>query len=212
LVQIDCLEESQMRQNPRRRVAEKDARGRGGAVSKESDAKREEKGEEFRTGNRRNARPRKARVLKSEDTAEEFPDRESENVRPVEQKAARQVSTWRTPSAKNEESMVSDPILETIPENSSVVYRELEIKGKKRRGGSRRRTNSDEDAPDCARVDALKDKENLEEKNGIDVDNGAAVVSNPIFETILENSGVECAELEIMGKMKRGGAREGGGI
>jgi hypothetical protein len=210
LVQIDCHEESQMRQNSRRRAAEKDAQGRGGKVSKESEAKCEEKGEELRTGNRRNARPRKARVLKSEDTAEEFPDRESENVRPVEQKAARQVSTPRTRSAKNEESVVSDPILETIPENSGVVCRELEIKGKS--GSRRRRRNLDEDAPDCARVDALKDKENLEEKNRIDVDNGAAVVSNPIFETIPENSGVECGELEITGKMKRGGARQGGGI
>ncbi|KAE8022573.1 hypothetical protein FH972_008363 [Carpinus fangiana] len=174
LVQIDCHEESQLRRNPRRRAAEKDARGRGGTVSKESEAKCEEKGEELRTGNRRKARPRKARVLKSEDTAEEFPDRESENVRPVEQKAVRQVSTRRTRSAKNEESVVSDSILETIPENFGVVCRELEIMGKKKRGGSRRR-NLDEDAPNCARVDALKDKENLEEKNRIDVDNGAAV-------------------------------------
>ena len=86
-------------------------------------------------------------------------------MRPVEQKAARQVSTRRTRSAKNEESVVSDPILETIPENSGVECRELEIKGKKTRGGSRRRRNLDEDAPDCARVDALKYKENLEEKN-----------------------------------------------
>ncbi|KAE8022574.1 hypothetical protein FH972_008364 [Carpinus fangiana] len=207
LVQIDGHEESQLRRNPRRRAAEKDARGRGGTVSKESEAKCEEKGEELQIGNRRNARPRKARVLKSEDTAEEFPDRESENVRPVEQKAARQVSTRRTRSAKNEESVVSDPIFETIPENSGVECRELEIKGKKTRGGARRRRNLGEEAPDCARVDALKDKENLEEKNRIDVDNGAAVVSNPIFETIPENSGVKCGELEIKGKKTRAGPR-----
>ncbi|XP_059446699.1 FHA domain-containing protein At4g14490-like [Corylus avellana] len=207
LVQIDGHEKSQLRRNPRRRAAEKDAWGRGGTVSKESEAKCEEKGEELQTGNRRNARPRKARVLKSEDTSEELPDRESENVRPVEQRAERQVSTRRTRSAKNEESVVSDPILETIPENSGVECRELEIKGKKTRGGARRKRNLGEEAPDCARVDALEDKENSEEKNRIDVNNVAAVVSNPILEAIPENSGVECGELEIKGKMKRGGAR-----
>jgi pSer/pThr/pTyr-binding forkhead associated (FHA) protein len=255
LVKIEGHEESQLRRNPRRRAAEKDAWGRGGTVSKESEAKCEEKGEELETGNRRKGRPRKARVLKGEDTSEELRDRESENAgpveekaarqlstrrtrsvkieepvasvpilvtipensgvecgresenaRPVKQKAARQVSTRRTRSTKNEEPVVSEPILKTIPQNSGVECRELEIKGKKTRGRARRR-NLGYEAPDCARADALEDKENLEEKNRIDVDNGAAMVSDPMLETIPENSGVKCGELEIKGKKKRGGAR-----
>jgi len=253
LVKIEGHEESQLRRNPRRRAAEKDAWGRGGTVSKESEAKCEEKGEELEPGNRRKGRPRKARVLKGEDTSEELRDRESENAgpveekaarqlstrrtrsvkieepvasvpilvtipensgvecgresenaRPVKQKAARQVSTRRTRSTKNEEPVVSDPMLETIPENSGVKCGELEIKGKKKRGGAR--GNLGDEAPDCARANALEDKENLEEKNRIDVDNSAAMVSDPILEMIPENSGVECGELETKGKKKWDGA------
>ncbi|KAG6732652.1 hypothetical protein I3842_01G188900 [Carya illinoinensis] len=168
LVKVDGHDASQLRRNPRRQAAEKytvepvaENRSRRGKASKVSEAKCDEKGEELETGNRRKGRPRKARVLESEDAAEEFRVPESENVRPVEEKPARQTSTRRTRSAK--ESAVLEPILEKIPENSGVECGEVEVKGRMTRAGARRRKNLCQESSDCARVDAAENNENVEE-------------------------------------------------
>ena len=163
-----------------------DNRGRMGRVLKESEeAKCDEKIEDL--DNRRRAPPRKARVLKSEETEEIGLESEKE-------KPGQKTGTRRTRNVKN---VVSDSMLEEIPENSGVECAEVEVKGKKKRGRPTRK-NLREELPDCNLVDELENAKetNLDEKAVIDVDEGAAVNVVVVDDNKVENEG-ECGVEEL---------------
>ncbi|KAK9991888.1 hypothetical protein SO802_026873 [Lithocarpus litseifolius] len=162
-----------------------DNRGRMGRVLKGSEeVKCDEKIEDL--DNRRRAPPRKARVLKSEE-AEEM-GLESEEEKP---------GTRRTRNVKKVENVVSDSMLEKIPENSGVECAEVEVKGKKKQGRPTRK-NFREELPDCNLVDELENAKetNLDEKAVIDVDEGAAVNVVVVDDNKVENEG-ECGVEEL---------------
>ncbi|KAM3708170.1 hypothetical protein ACB098_02G078500 [Castanea mollissima] len=198
---VSSLDESQIRRNPRRRAAQTvsveqvseirgrrvaDNRGRMGRVLKESEeAKCDEKIEDL--DNRRRAPPRKARVLKSEETGEIGLESEKE-------KPGLKTGTRRTRNVKN---VVSDSMLEKIPENSGVECAEVEVKGKKKRGRPTKK-NLREEPLDCNLVDELENAKetNLEEKAVIGVDEGAAPNVVVVDDNKVENEG-ECGVEEL---------------
>nr|XP_023894623.1 FHA domain-containing protein At4g14490-like [Quercus suber]XP_023894624.1 FHA domain-containing protein At4g14490-like [Quercus suber]XP_023894625.1 FHA domain-containing protein At4g14490-like [Quercus suber]POE58310.1 fha domain-containing protein [Quercus suber] len=122
-------DENRLRRNPRRRAAEKEpvAENRGRRVrvlkSEEEGAKESEKEKPVRQMSTR--RTRSARNVHG-----------SENVEVAEKKLVpvRQMSTRRTRSAK---AVSLDSMLENIPENSEAECAEVEVKGKRRRAGTR---------------------------------------------------------------------------
>ncbi|XP_075654092.1 FHA domain-containing protein At4g14490-like [Castanea sativa] len=163
-----------------------DNRGRMGRVLKESEeAKCDEKIEDL--DNRRRAPPRKARVLKSEETGEIGLESEKE-------KPGLKTGTRRTRNVKN---VVSDSMLEKIPENSGVECAEVEVKGKKKRGRPTKK-NLREEPLDCNLVDELENAKetNLEEKAVIGVDEGAAPNVVVVDDNKVENEG-ECGVEEL---------------
>ncbi|KAL0008903.1 hypothetical protein SO802_010405 [Lithocarpus litseifolius] len=126
-------DESRLRRNPRRRAAEKEPvaenRGRNvGVLRSEEEAEESEKEKPVRQMSTR--RTRSARNVRG-----------SENVEVVEKKLVpvRQMSTRRTQSAK---AVALDSMLENIPENSEAECAEVEVKGKRRRAGTTRRTRN----------------------------------------------------------------------
>lgn len=166
-----------------------DNRGRMGRVLKESEeAECDEKIEDL--DNRRRAPPRKARVLKSEETGEIGLESEKE-------KPGLKTGTRRTRNVKNVELVVSDSMLEKIPENSGVECAEVEVKGKKKRGRTTKK-NLREEPLGCNLVDELENEKetNLEEKAVIGVDEGAALNVVVVDDNKVENEG-ECGVEEL---------------